>query len=194
MSDDPKDVPPEDTPQDPVDNPPADDKVSIESYRKLLDEKKKFQKKLEEHERAAKERSETELREKERFKELSDEYKKQADEFKTKFESSEREKQDFKKMGALLRNMSGEVPQQYWGLIDLDKITIDDTTGAPDEVSVKKAARDFEKLYPEVIKTKAPKPGMPNDAPRTGGKLTYDEWLKLDYKDQLKRQKDVVLD
>lgn len=169
------------------------DTVSLETHRKLLDEKKKMQKKLEEVETAQKARAEKELREKEQYKELLETREKEFEELKSKLTASESEKQDIKKMGSFLKSVNAEIPEQYWGLIDLDSIVVDDN-GSIDQITLKKAVKDFQTKFPEIVKPKK-KPNMPNEAANGGsGKLTYDEWMALEYKDQLKRQKDVVLD
>lgn len=164
-------------------------KVAYETYKKVLDEKKSFQKRLDEFERKAKEQMEAELKAKEQYRELYETKQKELEEIADRLKVKELETQNYQKMGAFLKNVQGEVPQQYWGLIDLDKIIMDDS-GKVDEGSVKKAVKDFERNYPEVIKRA--KTQMPNDAAAGAkGSLSYDEWLKLPYEEKRKRQKDV---
>lgn len=169
----------------------TEQKVAYETYKKVLDEKKSFQKRLDEFERKAKEQAEAQLREKEQYRELYEAKEKEFQEIAERLKVKEEETQNYQKMGAFLKNVTGDIPQQYWGLIELGKIVIDET-GKVDETSVKKAVKDFERLYPEVIKRA--KSTMPNDA-ATGakGSLSYDEWLKLPYDEKRKRQKDVQI-
>lgn len=169
----------------------SEQRVAYETYKKVLDEKKSFQKRLDEFERKAKEQVEAELKAKEQYRELYESKQKELEEIATKLKVKEEETQNYQKMGAFLKGIQGDVPQQYWGLIDLDKILVDES-GKVDEGSVKKAVRDFEKSFPEVIKRQ--KTAMPNDAAAGGnGSLSYDEWLKLPYDEKRKRQKDVQI-
>lgn len=166
-----------------------DDTVSYESHKKLLDEKKNLAKRLEEFEKKAKDEKDAELKAKEQFKELYEATKKEAEELATKLKDNEREKNDYRKLNAFIKSVDGDVPQQYWGLIDLDKIALDDS-GKVDEASVKKAVKDFEKSFPEVVKKKTAK--MPNDAAAGGtGTLSHEQWAKLPYDEKRKRLKDV---
>lgn len=167
----------------------TEQRVAYETYKKVLDEKKSFQKRLDEFERKAKEQMEAELKQKEQYRELYESKEKELEEIAARLKVKEEETQNYQKMGAFLKGIQGEVPQQYWGLIDLDKIMVDES-GKVDEGSVKKAVRDFEKSFPEIIKRA--KTQMPNDAAAGGnGSLSYDEWLKLPYDEKRKRQKDV---
>lgn len=177
---------------DNIDDPEKkDDKVSFESHQKLLNEKKALQKKLDEHEKKNKETVEKELKAKEQFKELAEAKEKELEETKTKLKEKEIESDNFTKISHFVKNATGEIPQQYWSLIPLDSIEIDEH-GKVDEVSLKKAVKDFEKQYPEVIK-KATKGKMPNGAANGGSNsISYDEWVKLPYKEKMERRKDVT--
>lgn len=166
-----------------------DDKVAYDTYKKVLDEKKAMQKRLEDLDAKSKSDKDAELKQKEQYKELLLEREKELEDTKTKLAAKDQETQNYQRMASFLKNVQGEVPQQYWGLIELDKIIIDDS-GKIDEGSVKKAVKDFEKNFPEVIKKAGAK--MPNDAPSGGGGiLTLAEWQKLPYDEKRKRQKDV---
>lgn len=167
------------------------DAVAYETHVKLLDEKKKLQQRLSEFEKKAKDEKDAELKQKEQYKDLYEAAEKEKQDLAAKLNEKNREAVDLKKMGAFLRNVEAQIPKQYWGLVDLDKIVVDDS-GSIDENSVKRAVKDFEKTYPEVLK----KPGnkMPNDAAAGGaGSLSAEEWAKLPYDEKRKRIKDVNL-
>lgn len=97
------------------------------------------------------------------------------------------------KMRAFLGSVNGAVDEQYWPLVNLDGIKINPETGMPDAVTVQAAAREFEKNYPLVLKSKSNPATLPGDAPRGGGaKLSYEEWLKLPLKEQKARMREVT--
>jgi len=166
--------------------------VSHDTYSKVLDEAKKAKAKLAEFERKEKEREDAKLVETGEYKKLLDSRDAENKELKEKLGGLEGKIADGRKMNAFLGAVTGEVPKQYWNLIDLDGIAVDPATGMPDEASVKKAADNFEKLFPEVVK-KPTKGRLPSDAPQGGGgKILYKDWLKLPYEEKIKRQVDVV--
>jgi hypothetical protein len=177
---------------DPADNT-QNNKVAYETYKKVLDEKKSMQKRLEDLDKKAKADAEAQLKEKEQYRELYEAKQKELEDLSGKLSAKEKETQDYRKMGAFLKSVAGEIPQQYWGLIDLDKIAVDDS-GKIDDNSVKKCVKDFEKAYPHVIERKSGNK-MPNNAANGGGgALSYEEWVKLPYDEKRKRQKDVQLE
>jgi hypothetical protein len=92
---------------------------------------------------------------------------------------------------AVLSHLSGEVEDQYFGLIDVSQVVIDPSTGLPDETSAQKAASLFEQRYSKVI-MRPSGVAMPNQAAKGAAtQLTYQEWLQLPYDEQKKRMKDV---
>jgi transposase len=201
MSIDPN-IPGGDDPTNPSGNPggnPEDDKdkskgtVSYDSHKKLLDEKKSLAKRLEDFEKREKERLDQDLKQKEDWKKLVEVREKEANEFKSKFETLSSEIEQSRKLRSFLGHVSGTVDEHYWPLISLDDIAVDPETGKPDEASVKVAVKEFEKLFPEVIKPKGGGPKAPNGpAAPPAGKLTHEDWLKLPYAEKKKRLHEVL--
>lgn len=168
------------------------DTVSYDSYKKALDEKKKVQARLKELEDLEKSRSEAEAKKREDYKALLEAKEQEVSELKTKYETVESRLSNGVKLNAFLSSLSGKVDQKYWNQIDLDAITMDSETGTPDEISLKKAVKDFETMFPEIIK-KDSGPRMPNEASKGGGgkPLSYNEWISLPYDEKRKRRADV---
>lgn len=189
-------VPPVGEP-DPKD--PKDDVVKFETHKKLLDEKKKLQAdheatqaKLKALEDEKTEREKKEAEEKGDLKKLIELERAEKKKLQDQLGEVNTSLAKGAKVQAVLEAINGKVEEQYWGLLDLDSVIIDKTTGLPDETSVKAAAQAFETKYALVIQ-KANGGKLPDNAAKGGaGKLTHAEWIKLPYKEKLERQKDVV--
>lgn len=186
---------PSGTPDDP-NNPKT---VSHETHRKLLGEKKAEQEK--------RQAAEAEL-EKFRAKEREAETKKleaegkYAEALKLRDEELTKEKAknaqileqitEARKKTAILREISGKVPEKALALLPLDMITIGDD-GKPDPLTVKAAAQHFEKEYSFAVQKDTSGGGLPPEAPPggSGKKLAHDEWLKLPAAEMKKRSNEV---
>jgi alanyl-tRNA synthetase len=173
------------------DKTPKADTVAYETHKKLLDEKKKIQERLDSLEKKAKESQEAELKEKERFKELYESVTKELESERSRASELTNTINNSKKLSAFLGQIEGEIPKQYWNLIDTD--AIDMAEGKIDEASVRKVAAQFKKEFPEVIKKKAgPNGTMPNEAAGGGtNSLDIEAWKNLPYDEKKKRMKDV---
>lgn len=173
-------------------NPSSDDKVSYDTHRKLLGEKKKLQARLEELERKDKEREEQDLRQKEDYKGLVAAREKELEEERQKRNHLETTLRDGLRLDAFSRKLSGRVDDQYLALVELDKIAVDPETGRPDEVSLNEYVREFEKKYPAVIQRTGTS-NLPNDAPKPpGDRLSLAEWKELPLKDKKERLSEVM--
>ena len=170
----------------------TEDTVAYESYVKVLEEAKAAKKKLKEFEEEKKLKLDEELKAKENWKALLEQREKELGEIKDKYSGLQSGLQNAQKMQAVLKHISGEVPQQYWNLIELDKVVVNPETGEPDAMSVQNYAKEFESKYSLVVqKPNANK--LPNNAPNgTGAKISYDEWLKLPAKEMAAKLKDVI--
>lgn len=165
--------------------------VDFDSYKKALDEKKSLQKRLQEFESSAKAREEAELLEKENFKKLAETRGEELAKIKTDHEALNKRITDSKKFSAILKSINGQVPEQYWSLIDIDEVPVNED-GEPDETAVKSIARKFETTFKEVIKP-ASGAKMPNDAAKQpGAAITYEAWVKLPLKEKKERLGDVI--
>lgn len=172
----------------------SDDKrPSYESHQKLLSEKKaiqekarrleeevnEFRKKTSELDQKQKEDERKKLEDKEQFKDL---YAKARDELAAKesqLSNLMKSQIDARKMGSFLDAVKGDIPRQYWGLVDLEKIALDGEK--IDEYSVQKYVEEFRETYKDIVKPKDSR-RLPIDSPPSDdsvSSLTYDQWLKL---------------
>lgn len=186
-------------PQDPADQEldPKKNTVAYETHQKLLGEKKKRDEELrqarealskfESEKKALEEQS---LKEKEDYKRLFEARDNEAKQEREKRLAIESQINDSKKMRSFLQ-AAGPVEEEFWDLIDLDKIALDPTTGKPDDNIVKGYADEFKKKYWKIFDTSTGR--MPNDGPARGQSgLSYEQWLKLPLGEQKKRIKDVI--
>lgn len=213
MPDDPNTPPVVADPANPSGNkpdgtPPVDppkDTVKYESYAKLLDEKKKLQQKFDDLAKeksdaeAAKQKAlEDELKAKDDWKKLValreqelETVRKEKETLKSELTERDQRRSNGLKMRSFLDALSGDLDEQYWSLVDLDKVVINPETGMPEATSASALAQEFATKFPLVIQRKDG-PRLPNHAPQgAGAKLTYDAWQKLPLKEQLERMKDV---
>lgn len=166
--------------------------VTREAYENVLTEKKKLKERLDALDADSKKRQESELVEKQEFKKLHEASKAEAEEWKNKFSTLDKDVKEGRKLNAFLQKVPGKVSSEYWSLIDLEKVAMDPETGVVDESSLVKAVKAFEEKHSRLI-DKPNSAKLPNDAAKSGatGKLSYEEWKKLPLDDQKKRMKDV---
>jgi hypothetical protein len=92
-----------------------------------------------------------------------------------------------RKMSSFLEAVKGDIPRQYWGLIDIDKIQLEDDK--VDEFSVQKYVEEFRDTYKDIIRPRDNR-RMPIDSPPADDSasfLTYEQWLKLPAKEKEKK-------
>ena len=189
-------------PIDPVDqnldtSGDEDKRPSYESHQRLLSEKKAVQekaRKLEDELTSFRERASAADREKEELERKRLEDKEQFKDLYTKTREELQAKEshiatllkaqvDARKMSSFLDAVKADVPRQYWGLVDIDKIQLDGDK--VDEFSVQKYVEEFRTTYTDILKPKETR-RMPNDSPPLDGStsLSYEQWLKLPAKEQ----------
>lgn len=158
--------------------------------QELLGEKKKVAERLKSLETLQKEKEEKELKEKEDFKTLVQLREEELNKTKSELESERFQRQQGMKLDAFLSILDGKVDSKYWGMIDLEKISVNPDTKQIDQMSVGKAVEEFKKTYPELIKSGNPQV-PPANAPTNGEVLTYEKWLTLPVKEQKLRYKEM---
>jgi len=182
------------------------DKVSFESYKKLLDQRKADQLKMKETDERLKafESEKNSLHEQELLKEkkyeeiiqLKEDARRKAEEAleqsnNTSFELK-KELIDGHKLQSVVDVLPGKLKNPaYYNFIDVDSIVIDPETNTIDPNSVAEVANAFLKNHYELIDVKSSKK-LPHDAGGTHGTLTHAEWLKLPIKEKRTRLKEVV--
>lgn len=134
------------------------DSVQYETYRKVLSEKKRqaelntqLQAKLSELENAEKERQETQLKEQNQWQELAKLKEQEAEQARQEAMALRSQQQDARKLDAVLNALPGQVPRDYWGLIDLEKVIVNPDTGDIEATSVKSLADEFIQRHKRVI-------------------------------------------
>jgi hypothetical protein len=179
----------------PVDDPPfvpegpgpkdKTDVVEYATHRKLLGEKKILQEKystnlarLAELEESEKAREESSLRDQNKYKELLEQKEKELEESKNRLSLVEKDRSDSYKLSSFLTNMGGsKIDSQYFSLIPLDDICIDET-GEVDQQSVIEAVNKFKVSHPRLVVD--PKKDLPaNKIGSKSGGLSYQEWRNL---------------
>ncbi len=172
-------------------NEPGEEKrPSYESYQNLLGEKKREQdkaKNLEDELRTLQDDKKVEetkrLEDQSKFKELYGKTKEDLEAKDKKIADMLKERVDARKMHSFLDAIKADVPRQYWGLIDLDKIAMEGDK--VDEFSIQKYVEEFRANFTHVIQPIENR-RMPNDSPSAGGSatLTMEAWSKLPLKEK----------
>lgn len=182
----------------PEPNPPKKDTVLYETHEKLLSEKKKLDArhketadKLAALEKEKKDLADEELKKQGKFQEALAAKEKELADTNQRLQARDQQMVDGQKINSFLKAVDSDVKENYWGLIDLEKIKLD-AQGNIDETSVKTYASEFKETYSEIIGGQAP-PRMPNgpSSPPANTKLTHEEWKNLPTSEKSERQKDV---
>jgi hypothetical protein len=173
------------------------DKVDYESYKRLLDQKKQRDRELLELRRQQEEIDKKKKLENEQYKQLYEETSEKHKELEKKFGELHKSRIDDFKEAAFLSMLPGDLlKSEYMAHADINEIIFDEDNGSINQDSVKSVVDKFVKNHGHLVKQRN-KPELPNDAPgntdgQKSGKLTYDQWLKLPYKDKKARIKDVI--
>lgn len=162
--------------------------VSYETHRKLLDEKKKIQARLEQIETDRKASEEAELAKKGELQKLLDMRTKEAGELREKLQREETRKLQAKKLSAIVKGLGAPVEEKWYGVLGnhIDDVVYNQEADEIEQMSVTTVVENLKKTWPEMLKR--PAAGMPNNAPRGNDAATIarDEWLKLPSKEMAK--------
>src|SRR6056297_2361336 len=146
-----------------------EDVISYAKYRELLDETKK--------EREKRQNYETKLKEQNRWKELFEKSKAEAQSLKDAAEQERKAFIESKKLSKFLQKIGGLKNESYQNFVDTSKILYSE--GKIDENSLDAYADEFKTNYPELLKQLERKETLPNKAPKSGeksySKMSYDE-------------------
>lgn len=174
--------------------------VKRESHQKLLAEKKRLAEQMAEKdaqlakfEADQRQREEDDLQAKEDFKTMLENRDKELAETKSELTNLKTHFSESRKLDAVLSTMQKPLPKKYWGLIPLDEVAIDPTTGNPDEMSVTNVVEKFKETYPEVIA--GPIPGVGNHlAPNGNGgaSISVDDYNAMSLADKKKNFNNVA--
>lgn len=174
--------------------------VLYDTHLKVLNEKKIFQEKankLEEEldsirkEKADKERAE--LEQQGNWKKLLEEERVKAQKLQADHEGLLNTLKEASKRKAVLRYVSGKVPDEVVGaLLSVEGVAVNED-GSVNEDTAKMVAQEFEKKYPYVVLRDNKNGQLPGHAASgtSSQKLSYKEWLQLDTKEMKKRSNEV---
>lgn len=175
--------------------------VSFNSHQKLLNEKRSVSERLKAAEAklsaAEKEQSdakEASLRQKEDWKTLAETKEKDLLDAQTEVKLLRGQISDGTKINAFLEKMReshGEVGQQYWGLVDLDKLEIDPETSLPTESSMTDVVNNYVQKFAQTIIRKDSAKITDNQGGQSNVGLTHKQWLALPLKEKKSRMKEV---
>lgn len=171
------------------------DSVTLETHRKLLDEKKKVQARLDEFLSKEKEREEADARKRGDYEALLKARDEELAKEKEKRISLETTFQRGQKLNAVLDAIGTNLDPKWYKLIDVSKVPINPDTGEVDAMSVASLVDALKKEWPEMVKASG---SLPSAAPKGlsngAGAISRSEWLKLPSKEMAKWKPDQVID
>lgn len=173
---------------------PKPDVVQYETHRKLLDEKKKIQKELEEIRAREKAQKDAEDLAKGNFQKLLDEAQQKIKDLEQKNARSEQLEIDRRKLAAVVKGLGGQIEDKWYTVIgqEIDQINLTED-GQIDQKSVQGLVDGLKKAWPEMIRKGA---GMPNGRPDVGSPATISRqaWLALPASEMKKWKPDQVIE
>lgn len=185
------------------------DKVSYESYQKLLGQlkntsalNKELSAKLTDFETQHRQTEESKLVEKGEFKKIIELREQQINELQNKMtevinekETTSKRLQDTFKMQSFYSKLPGKIKNQdYLSFADIDSIAIDPDSGLPDAKSVEMAVDKFMKQHSSLVEVNNV-PTLPANSPNSKSIATSDfskmnlKDMKTNLKDMLRREK-----
>lgn len=166
--------------------------VTLETHRRLLDEKKKTQAKLEELLAKDKEREEADAKKRGDYEAL---LKSRDEELK-----SERDKRlgleatltTGQKLNAVIDALGGQVDPRWYKMIDVSGVVVNPDTGEVDTLTVAKVAESLKREWPEMVRGQG---RLPAEAPQGSGAgtIAYEEWKKLPLADMKKWKQNQIV-
>lgn len=171
------------TPQKQIETPKPES-VAREAYERAVSEAKSAKAEL-------KKLKDADLLKNNEYQKLYESEKLAREEVEKKHSGLNQRITESKKLSALMAKLPGKVDQSYWDLIDLEKIAADPETGAIDDASVARYAKEFETKHARLI-DRPNTARVPQGAPSSVKDIGYDEWLTLPLKEQKARMKDII--
>lgn len=169
---------------------PADkkqDKVSYDTYQRVLAEAKAAKEKVKNYESVLKEQEEAKLKAQNEWKTLAEAKEKEAIEYRSKFEELNHTLVDAVKLQAFQKHLGGKIKnEQYFQFVNTDEIAYNPETKRVDEESAKKAASEFLKAHSSLVEFKVAK--LPNEASKASGiKKTVNELSSKELEEELRK-------
>lgn len=173
---------PVETPKDPVDLKDGEQKkdfVSLETHRRLLDEKKRAQAQLEQLLAEKKARDEEEARKRGDFQKIEEGLKSDLESERQKRKQLEEMFEHGRKLNAVTEAL-GTIESKWLKLLDVSQVAVHPETGEVDMNSVAKVAEAFKKEFPEAMRKPANMPSaQPAGLSQGSGRILESEWKRL---------------
>lgn len=168
------------------------DTVAYETHKKLLAEKKKVQEELEALKAKDAERERKELEQQGNWKKLLEQTQSEKSKVEKELSTLYGELENAKKRNAVLKFVSGMVPDPAKEWIKVDGVALNED-GTVNLDTAKLVAQEFEKNFSfAVLKDKA-NGGLPADAARGGAqKLTVSQWKALPSSKEMREKQSLV--
>lgn len=193
----------EDDKENPTKNQ-SDKRVSHETYLKVLGEKKVASAKLKEFEENARKAEEERLKKDGDWKGLIDareneilNLRKSLEDTAGRFEKLNVRVTNGEKLSSVLSALGSDVPSKYFGLIDIDEVSLNPETGEIDALTAKKVAEKFKREYPEVLKKNVHSSmmgaGHGNSVDGVNS-IKHSDWVKLPYDKQKAFKRSQIID
>lgn len=141
--------------------------------------------KLAEYEAREKEQHEASLKEQNKWQEYAKLKEQERDELAQQLSGVETRINNATKFNAVIDALPGNVPKQYWPLIDghLESVVLNPETGSPDESSVQHVATKIRETYSEIIDF-GQKANLPQNAASPAGGFDLSQWESMSAKEK----------
>lgn len=171
------------------------DFVTLETHRKLLDEKKKTQAKLEAYEAKEKEREEADAKKRGDYEAILKAREEELQSERSKRLEIEGTLTQGRKLSAVIDALGGSVDPRWYKLIDISNVAINPDSGEVDAMTVAKVAESLKREWPEMLRATSKLPAnAPQGLEGGSGKISRSEWLKLSGKEMMKWKPDQIAD
>ena len=167
----------------------SNDKVSYDTYRKVLNEAKKYRDAFKQVEEEKQRMSDQKLKEQNEWKTLADQYKSKLDETSKVLQEQEASIVNGMKYQEFEKHLGGKLKDQdYATFVPFDKIAINPETKRIDEESVKGAVADFVKKHSHLVEfTSGAR--LPNEAAKSAhvGSKSLSDMSSSDIMNELRK-------
>ncbi len=144
---------------------PKKETVSYETYSRTLSKLKKLEEQVESSLKEKDAQTQKALEEQGQWKLVAESERKKNSDVISELNQTKKMIDDSVKMSAFLKQIPGNVSDEYWSLINLEQIVLDPETRKPDAVALESYAKDWMQKHSRLI-DKASSAKVPTDAPK----------------------------
>jgi hypothetical protein len=149
-----------------------DTPVAYETHRRLLDQKKQLQERLQktaaeldQFKAGVEQKQQKELEEQNRYKELYEKIRQDNESLQKAISERDMQMQNAIKYDAFQKSLGDrKIDRKYSGFVNTDNILLDPETGTVDELSAQKEVERILNEYPEIVRSNSSK-ALPSQAP-----------------------------